>query len=143
MAVPEFPLINGESYSWSSIKAEVLGALLVGISAISFGEKDNKQNQYGIGRFPIARSYGNVEPNCSITMYKDTVLALQRVAPNGRISDIPPFDVTVAYVKRSGEFVKEVIRNFEFTENKVESSQGDNSIMVQIECICSHIDWAK
>ena len=140
---PEFPLINGINYSWSSIRMEILGSPITGVTAISYGEKDNKENNYGAGRYPVSRGYGNVEPTCSVSMYKDTIEALQKVAPNGRIQDIPPFDVTVAYVTRGGKFMKEIIRNFEFSENQVQSNQGENKIMVTIEGICSHIDWAK
>jgi hypothetical protein len=140
---PEFPLINGTAYSWASIRIEVLGSAVRGFTAISYGESDKKENNYGAGRFPVSRGYGNVEPNASVSMYKDTVEAIQKIAPNGRIQDIPPFDITVAYKTRAGKFMKEVIRNFEFLENKVETNQGDNKIVVTLPGICSHIDWAK
>lgn len=140
---PEFPLINGIAYSWASIRLEILGAPLVGVTSIAYGEKDSKENNYGIGRFVVSRGYGNVEPNASISLYKDSLEALQKIAPNGRIQDIPAFDVTVAYINRGGKFMKEIIRNFEFTENQVSSSQGENKIVVSIECICSHINWAQ
>ena len=139
----EFPLINGTAYSWSSIRIEILGQPLTGITAINYGERDSKENNYGVGRFPVSRGYGNVEPSASISLYKDTVEALQRVAPGGRIPDIPPFDVTVAWVTKTGKFMKEVIRNFEFTENQVAMNQGENKSVVNIECICSHIEWAR
>jgi hypothetical protein len=142
MANPEFPLINGVMYSWSSIKLEMLGAPVIGYTAINYGETDGKSNKYGQGRFPIGRTYGNVEPNASITMYKDALESLQKIAPNGRIQDIAPFDVTVAYVNRGGKFIKETLKNFEFTENKVEVNQGDDGIAVSIQCIISHVEWA-
>lgn len=141
MANPEFPLINGQNYSWASIKAEVLGTLVVGVTEINYGETDQKSNNYGIGRFPISRGYGNVEPTASIAFYKDTLVALEKVAPLKRIQDIPPFDVTVAYLTRTGKFTKDILRNFEFTENKVETSQNDGRIVVTIQCIISHVSW--
>lgn len=143
MSRPDFPLINGEAYSWASIKAEVLGSLVFGITAINYGEKENKENKYGIGRVPIARGYGNVETNASISLYKDTLEALQKIAPNGKIHDIPPFDLTVAYINKNGKYTKDVPKNWEFTENKVESNQGDTGIIVSIECIISDVDWGR
>ncbi len=143
MANPEFPLINGVMYSWASIKLGLLGAPVVGYTAISYGETDDKENLYGQGRFTIGRGYGNVEPNASLSLYKDTLTALQKIAPNGRIQDIPPSDVTVFYVNRGGKFVKDVLKNFEFTENKVEASQGDKGLVTSIGCIISHVEWGK
>lgn len=143
MASIEFPLINGVMYSWASIKIGMLGAPVIGYTAIEYGETDDKENLYGQGRFPIGRSYGNVEPNASITLYKDTIQAFQKIAPFGRIADIPPFDVSVFYVNKAGKFVRDVLKNFEFTENKVSSSQGDKGISMQIGAIISHVEWGK
>lgn len=135
----EFPLINGTAYSWANIRVEILGVPVTGIKAIEYGEKENKQNNYGAGRYPVSRGYGNVEPSASITLHKDTVNALQAVAPNNRIQDIPKFDVTVAYVA-DGKYTMDVIRNMEFTDDITNVNQGDMEIVQKIECICSHID---
>lgn len=138
-----FPLINGVGYSWSSIKTEIFGSPLVGFTAINYSEKDGKENNYGVGRFPIERGAGNVEPASSISLYKSTLQSLQKIAPNGRIQDIPPFDITVAYITKDGKFTKDIIKNAEFTENKVETQQGDTKIVSSIELIISHIKWGK
>lgn len=139
----ELPLINGINYSWASVIVAPYGVPLVGITAINYGEKEAKENNYGGSRFAISRGYGNVETTCSITLYKDTLEALQKAAPFGRITDIPMSDVPVAFINRGGKFIKEVLKNFEFTENKVETQQGDTKILVTIECIISHVEWAK
>lgn len=139
----EFPLINGVGYSWASVKLELLGVPVIGATAINYAETDQKENNYGVGRFPVERGHGNVEPSASISLYKSSIEALQKMAPNGRIQDIPPFDVTVAYLTRDGKFTKDVLKNFEFTENKVDVTQGDKKIVSDIQCIISHVDWDK
>lgn len=143
MALPEVPLINGIAYSWSSIRLSILGAPLTGITAINYSETEAKEDLYGVGRYAVARGYGNVSAACSISMYKDTLEALQRVAPNGRIQDIPPFDIPVIYINKAGKYCKDVIRNVEFNENKVATKQGENGIVADISCICSHIDFQQ
>lgn len=139
----ELPMINGINYSWASVRIAPYGVPLTGVTAINYGEKETKENNYGAGRYPISRGYGSIETNCSITLYKDTLEALQKAAPNGRITDIPASDVPVVFVNRAGKYMKEVLKNFEFTENKTEVQQGDTKILVTIECIISHVEWAK
>lgn len=143
MGKPDFPLINGVNYSWSSVKLIYDGVPIVGITAINYGETDNKEDNYGTGRRPVSRGYGNITTNCSVSLYKDSLIALQKIAPNGRIQDLPPIDVPVAFINRDGKFTKDVLRNFEFKENKVSTSQGDTKIVADIECIISHVDWGK
>lgn len=137
------PLINGQAYSWASIRFELLGVPVVGIVGIGYGETERKENLYGVGRFATHRGYGEVEPNARISMYKDTLESMAKISPTGRIQDIPPFDITVAYITRTGKITKDIIKNFEFTEKRVETQQGDMRVIVDSECICSHIEWNK
>lgn len=138
----EIPLINGVAYGWASIRFSILGAPAIGVTSIAYGDKEVKTNEYGAGRMPIARGYGNVEVNpVQIGMYKELLEALQKVAPGGRITDIPPFDVTVCYRNKANRFTKDVLPYFEFTENKVEANQGDTKLVTTIECICAPISW--
>lgn len=143
MAKPEFPLINGVNYSWASARMIYDGVPFVGITAINYEETDTKENNFGAGRFPTSRGYGSVAATCSISLYKDTLAALQKVAPGGRIQDLPPIDVPVAYVTKSGKFTTDVLKNFEFKQNKVATSQGDTKIVTDIECIISHVEWGQ
>ncbi|MDL2315036.1 hypothetical protein LJC16_02120 [Bacteroidales bacterium OttesenSCG-928-C19] len=139
--LPEIPLINGVMHSWASIRIPILGVAVTGITGINYGEQDGKENQFGIGRFTIGRGYGNVTTNCDISLYRDVIDALERIAPNGRIQDIPPFDIPVSFITAGGKYKKHVLKNFEFTENKVEGQQGATGLISTIACIISHVDW--
>lgn len=143
MAKAEFPLINGTNYSWASVTMMYNGVPIIGITSINYGEKDMKENNYAAGRFTSSRGYGNVEATCSVSLYKDTLEALQKVAPFRRIQDLPPIDVVVAFKNRAGKFTKDILKNFEFNENKVGTNQGDTKIVSDIECIISHVEWGQ
>jgi len=54
------PLINGEEYVWGDIKTSINGVPVTGIVAISYSDKQDKQNNYGAGRHPVSRSRGRI-----------------------------------------------------------------------------------
>lgn len=136
-------LINGESYSFSQIKLNILGANPVGVTAISYNDEETKENNYGLGRHPVSRGRGPIEYSASITMQLEEVKKLQEASPTGRIQDIPPFDIIVTYLPVGGVIKTDVIRNVEFTTNPVDASQGDTSIEVELELIVAGIDYNK
>ena len=118
------PLINGVEYAWGDIVAAANGVPFVGITAIKYGDSQDVQNNYGAGRHP-------------------EVVALQRQAPNGRLQDIAPFDITVSYLPESGIISTDKIRNCQFTENKVDWKEGDLNLQIELTLIPSHIEWGQ
>jgi hypothetical protein len=135
------PLINGVEPAWGDIVTAVNGVPLVNITAIKYGDKQDVQNNYGAGRHPVSRSKGRITPSASITLYKSAIVALQRQAPNGRLQDIAPFDITVSYLPESGIITTDKIRNCQFDENKVDWKEGDLNQQVELPLIPSHIEW--
>jgi hypothetical protein len=136
------PLINGQAYTWSQIACNILGTTVAGITAISYGEKQDKQDNFGANNRPTSRGRGNKVATASITLEMAEVQALQAIAPNRDINDIPPFDIIVSYIPTGGTgTVTHRLCNVEFTNNSREVNQNDMTIPVQLELIVSHIDW--
>lgn len=137
------PLINGTRHSWASVKVNVLGRTVSGISAVSYEDKQAKVNNYGAGNFPVSRGLGNYEASGKITLHAYEVDAIQRTVGQGkRLIDIPPFDITISYLEQGNDgLTTHVIRNCEFTSNKREVKQGDTNIETEFELVVSHIDW--
>lgn len=135
------PLINGIAYSWAQLKINILGANPAGITAISYKEKQEKQNNYGLGNQPVSRSRGKIEYEASISMYQSEVEALQAASPTGRIQDIPPFDIVSAFIPDGGKIVAHTLHNVEFMENGRDLKQGDMDVVVVLPLIISHISY--
>lgn len=135
------PLINGKSYEWSDITMNVMGVPIVGVTAIKYDETQNMTNIYGAGRRPVSRGYGQIEPTASVTLLMEEIEALQAVAPNGLLMDIPEFDIIVAFTDTALVPRIHKIRNCRFKKNSRETATGDTSIPVELELIISHIDW--
>lgn len=137
------PLINGQEYAWGDIKTCINGVVVTGITAVSYGDKQDMQNNYGAGRHPVSRSKGRITPSAKITLYMSEVVAISRNSPTGRMQDIAPFDIEVSYFPANGVIVIDKIRNCQFTENKRDWKEGDMNQQVELELLPSNIEYGK
>ena len=136
-------MVNGMRYSWADIVFAINGVPVTGITAIEYGDSQDVVNKYGAGRHPVGRAKGRITPSAKITMYQEEVEAIQSQAPNGRIQDIAPFDITVTYLPDSGIIKTDKIRNVQFTANSRKWKEGGTGQEVELELIPSHIEWAN
>jgi hypothetical protein len=136
-------LINGIAYSWSDVNVNVLGVLVSGISAINYEDEQEIEDNYGAGRMPVSRGYGEIKTTGSITLHSEEIVALQKVVPGGRLQDIPPFDIPVTYLPASGVITTDILKNVQFKKNSRNPKQGDKKIEVEIPLAISHIQWGK
>lgn len=134
------PLINGVNYSWGNITLILFGIPVVGITEINYGEKQKKENNYGLGNRPVSRGYGNVEPEGSITLYTDEWKRIIAASPNRDPLQIAPFDIQVVFSGRGLATEKDVLRSAEFLDNPFKAGQGDTKLMVTIPLIIAQID---
>lgn len=137
------PLVNGMLYSWADIVAAISGVPVTGITGIEYGDDQEVVNKYGAGRHPVGRAKGRITPSAKIVLYQEEVEALQRQAPNGRLQDIAPFDITVTYIPDSGIVTVDKIRNCQFKANSRKWKEGDTGQEVELELVPSHIEWNK
>jgi hypothetical protein len=136
------PLLNGRAYDWASIRVQLLGLTMVGITAVSYEDSQEKVDNHGAGIYASSRGLGKYEAKASITLEMKEVERIQAALPPGqRITDIPPFNIVVAFVNASNRMVTHTIHNCEFLGNKREMKTGDTTIEVQLDLITSHISW--
>lgn len=132
----------GTMTGWNSITTNFLGRDAEGITAIKYDDDIPKENVYGAGQYPIGRSEGNYAANCSLTLVKEEVDAIQKaLPPGGRIQKIAPFDIVVEYESPTGQIMKDRIRNCEFTNKGVDVKQADGTIATEYKMVVSHIEW--
>ncbi len=133
--------INGTIYGWPSLTANILGLPLVGIQGIDYKDSQETDLIYGAGNYPVGIGLGNIKCDGKLTLLLNEVEALTRVAPNGRLQEIPPFDITVTFTGKSGELVTHKLRGCVFTENALSVKQGDKVIAVECPLLISFIEW--
>lgn len=135
------PLINGVEYSWGDITATVGGVPVIGITAIEYGDDQVVENHYGAGRYPVSRSKGRVTPTAKITVAMGEVIGWQAKSPTGRLQDLAPFPIVVAYIPEDGQVVIDKIMNCQFKKNARTWKEGDTRQLVDLELVPSHIAW--
>jgi hypothetical protein len=143
----DIPFINGVQHSWASMRANILGRTVTGISKIDYSDDKEIVNLYGAGSEVTHRGEGNYMAKASVELAGFEVNAIQKAAAtNGfsRIQDIPEFDIVVTYLPiGQTRVVTDVIRNCRFKTNARSLSQGDTEIKVPLELVVSDIEWNK
>ncbi len=143
MAARIVPEVNGRALGWADVVVNIGGVAVNGITGISYSDTETMTNVYGIGQYPVARSYGNIVASASITLYLDEVEAIIKSSPTGRLQDILPFDIIVQFVRDGKAEVTHRIRKAQFKENKIElkpTIDGEPK-NATFELIVSHIEW--
>lgn len=135
------PLVNGMLCSWADIVTLIGGVPVTGIVGVEYGDEQEVVNKYGAGRHPVGRAKGRIIPNGKLILYQEEVQALQAQAPNGRLQDLPPFDIIVQYIPDSGLIVTDKIRNCQFSGNSRKWKEGDTGQEVELPIVPSHIEW--
>jgi hypothetical protein len=126
------PLVNGVQYGWVNLNNIAFGVPVIGILGIKWRRKQVKENQYGAGNDAIARTYGNITYEGSITVYKDWWKSVCDAAPNKDPLQIAPFDWTIAYGNGNVAAATETLKNVEFLEDGLDANQGDTKLTIEI-----------
>ena len=137
------PNINGRAYDWASLRAQLLGQTIAGITALSYEDMQEKVNNHGAGTMPVSRGYGKYEAKGSLTLEMKELERIQAaLPPGGRIQDIPPFPVIASFVNPSNQLVTHTLHNCEFTGQKRELKTSDTNVEIELDLIVSHISWS-
>lgn len=135
-------LVNGVNYAWGNISFVVFGRIIKGITEVSYDKDRKKENNYGWQSEPISRGYGNVEYTASITLYREELLGLIDIAPDGDITKLPAFDIPVVFGGDRVNVQTDYLRAAEFTKDALKATQGDLKLLVTLPLIIAGVDHA-
>lgn len=135
------PLVNGVAYAYVDITVSLFGVTVAGITSITYEETSDIVNNYGAGRFAVSQSNGKVETTASMTIDRAEYNALIAAAPNGRLYNIPNFDIVVAYAPSGSAPVADIIKNVKIKKMVGGGAEGDSNIVAELELVPSHIEW--
>lgn len=139
-------MVNGEKFSWSSIKVVILGTTLTGITEINYDDKFETKGVKAKGNFDVGFTQGNYEAKGDITLLVDELHAIQAAAKAAGftyIQEIPLFSVTVAYQLSSGKIVTD---NFlaKATSNSRSGRAGSiDALSTKIDLYIPQIIWGS
>lgn len=134
------PLINGRAYDFTQITFVALGVPITSISSISYQEEQEKTNNFGTGNRPVSRGQGPIDANGSVEVSMNDIEALRDAAPSGSLLQIPAFDVTIVFGNPQKPVVH-VLKNVEFTNDGVDSTQGDTDLKRTFDLVISNVKY--
>jgi hypothetical protein len=134
------PLINGEAYSYVQITTVALGVQLPGITAVNYIEEQAKENNPGQGNRPVSRGRGWINASGSLDISMNDIEAIRDAAPDGSLLKIAPFDIVLVFGNPQKP-VTHVLKNVEFTNDGVETTQGDTDIVRTFDIVLSHVKY--
>jgi hypothetical protein len=88
---------------------------------------------------------GNKSYEGQIVLLQSELEALKAAAgPGNDLTDIPPFDIVVAYIPRQGgtQIITDIIKHVEFTEVEKSINQGDKFMEVTLPFVALDIEKA-
>jgi hypothetical protein len=133
-------MINGVLPSWATMQILIEGVSVTGVIAVNYDDKQDVENIYGAGQNPVGRGFGRITPTADITLLRDEIESIRKSSPTGRLQDIAPFDIVVAFLPIGGAKVaNHVIKGCQFTDDGVEAKEGDTSNSKQLNLLPSHI----
>jgi hypothetical protein len=141
--------VNGVLYSWSNLQINFTGSIAAaanaavkGVTSINYSTTQEKEAVYGAGIKPVGIGYGNKTYEGSITLQLEELNALAAIAPNGDITEIPPFDIIVSFATDNPSKIrKDVLRECEFKNMGVTVGQNDKMIETDIQLFIADIQF--
>jgi len=133
-------LINGRAYDYTQIIITVLDVPLSGVKSINYTAEQPKENNMGTGNKPVSRGRGAINPSGSLEISMNDIEAIRDVAPQGNLLLIEPFDIIVTFGNPQ-KVVNHVLKDVEFTNDGVETTQGDTDIARTFDIVISDIEY--
>lgn len=133
--------INGKSYAWAEVEVSVMGVILTELSAIEYKDERKTVLNYGAGSEPISYGYGPKTCSGGITLKMSAVESMQKVAPQGDITLLPPFSIVVSFVGDANKVVTHKILGCLIKGNTRGLKQGDTDVEVKLDLLVGKIVW--
>lgn len=135
--------INGEIYSWSNVRINLLGRNVVGLKGIDYGDSVEVKGVKGRGMKDIGVVIGNYQATGKIMLEMSEVEALNLSMPLGTsIYDIPAFDVPVCYKNNDSRLVTHILKNCRFTAQSRSGKAGEvKEFEVELPLYIGEINW--
>lgn len=135
------PLINGVSYTHADVVINILGAPVIGVTAIKYADPQEITLNHATGHKPTSRGFGPVTPEGSITLTMEEVERLSQIAPLGRIQNIPDFPIGVNFATEDGKFTRHRLIKCRFKGRKPESEVNNSQIEEELELSIADISY--
>lgn len=144
-------LINGQAYSFVDVTFDIVGLTNLAnfngtpIKSISYNSEQQKAMNYENSKFATSLSYGKMTFSGNVTFTLDSAEMLRdaiflATVRERSIVACPPCEINITFSNR-GKLNTTTLHNVVFTTENMSASEGDDTIQVTCDFICSYIDF--
>jgi hypothetical protein len=119
----QYPLINGNRHSFSSIEAKIAGQKFTGFKSINYSRERDRAYVWGTNADPIGKTRGKNTPSGDCELYLAEFEVFCKILGGG-FGD-KPFNVKVAYRESGFVVIQDVLLGC--TLDSTEASNGDST----------------
>jgi hypothetical protein len=87
---------NGKAYDSADVECFING-IPVEITTATYGNEEENQLNYTLGKRPTSWSSGKITPSCVLGFMMHDIVPIERAARGGSIINIKPFDVVITF----------------------------------------------
>lgn len=135
------PIINGVSYTHADILVNIFGIPLIGITGIEYGDPQDITGNYSTGQHMTSVGFGQVKPFARITLTLECLETIQNLAPNGRLQNIPFFDVGINFLPEGGVLVRHSLKKCRIKGRNTGSQTGNSEITETLELFVADVNY--
>lgn len=135
------PNINGVAYTHANVVLNFLGAPIIGVISIEYGDTQAITNNYSTGNNPTSVGFGQVEPTATLTLSFEAMRLVSLAAPLGVIQNIPFFDLGINYIPEGQPIVRHILKRCRFKGRQQSTETGNSEIPVTLELNLSQIQY--
>lgn len=101
---------DGKAYDGGDVTIHLLGDQANEVEEINYGSEQDHQMNYSLGNNRgTTWSQGKISETADITIAMTEATQIERIAPNGYLPNIKPFDIAVSFVNEFNAIVVDIL----------------------------------
>jgi len=132
--------INGNEFSWASVRARFNGVEVTDIKAVKYADEiDGAEPVYGTGRHPRGRTSGRYKPgDASITFYKSGYRRLLAGLPNG-FADVR--GTIVVQYREGSDVITDTLEDVRIMGGDASAEDGTDPLEIEVKLSIMRVLW--
>ncbi len=125
-----FPIVNGNTFDYSSVEVWVDGRPYRGVKSINYKDSLKGTKVRGTHAQPLGRTRGEYDADGDIEFYRETWNDIRNALGPGYMERV--FDVTVQYQEVPSPIQVDRLRGVRISENNRSNAQGADALTVKL-----------
>lgn len=136
----QYPTINGNIYSYASIRITINNQRYIGVTSINYGDKVSPAKVRGAAQAPLGETAGDLEGTCDFEMLEPDARGM--MADIGSPLTGTRFDIAIEYAEDGLDTYVDTIRSVRIIEATKSQSQGTEGLKIKFACsVLQPIDY--